>query len=389
MQITGRRIHLAGSANPRTDESLIRYGHELIDWFVSTLAGRGATFLTGIGREPRMRQDDPSSPSILFDWTVLESIHASIQQGRAQAVGPWGPLVISMATAKTQEQIPDDRRNLWEELIAVGAMDLRYEEHGWTSGAVRRSQQARLGDILVALGGGEGVEHLAQLYAEAGKPMIMFDLALGASTEDGSGGATRLAGRALAHPEQFARFRDPAVAATLLTGTSTRKGQRPVLDVVNGVVELIENLMPPTAFCVRLLNPNIEEYSAVEEFFSNVVNPVVREIGFEPIVVDRGVNEYAWMNEAIFDSLHHSAIAIVDLTGLRNNCFMELGYALGRAQRVLVTVKAGTHPPFDAQMIEYHSWSESGTVESRRDAWREHWRRNINRPPIVKPRGVL
>lgn len=389
MQISGRRIHFAGSANPETEESRIRYGHDLIDRLVSTLAARGATFLTGIGREPHARPGAPASPPIVFDWTALAAADTSRQQGAAQAVGPGGPLVITMATAKTEEQIPDNRQNLWEELISSGAMELHYVESGWTSGAVRRFHQARLGDILVALGGGEGVEHLAQLYAEAGKPMILLDLALGASTDEGSGGAARLAGKALAHPEQFARFRDPSTAATLLRGISTRQGQRPVEEVVAGVVALMEALIPPTAFYVRLLNPEIEGFSAVEGFFSDVVDPVVREFGYEPVVADRGVNEYAWMNDAIFDSLHHSAIVIADLTGLRANCFMELGYALGSAQRVLVTAKAGTRLPFDAQMIEFHAWLDTTPIERRREAWREHWRRNINRPPMVKLRGVL
>jgi hypothetical protein len=39
-------------------------------------------------------------------------------------------------------------------------------------------------------------------------------------------------------------------------------------------------------------------------------------------------NEYAFMNVAILESVHFSTVAIVDVTGERPNCFIELGYAL-------------------------------------------------------------
>lgn len=267
--------------------------------------------------------------------------------------------------------------------------DMQFVESGWASGAVRRASQARLGDILVGLGGGEGVEHLAQLYCEAGKPVIMLDLDLGSSTNDGSGGARRLAAKALAHPNQFVHLRSQNAAGALIADLATRHGTRPIKDVIRAVKNLIEALMPPTAFCVRLLNPKVRGYAAVDRYFGRVVDPVLRENGYEPHIVDRGPNEYAWMNLAIFDSLHYSALVVADLTGLRNNCFLELGYALGRAQRVLITAKSGTRTPFDVQTIEQHRWMERKDVEYGQEEFRAFWRRNVNRPPIVMPRSVL
>jgi len=389
VQISGRRIHVAGSANSATDSALVMYAHELINRLVRSLAARGASFVVGIGKDPLTRPDDPSSPPLVFDWTALAAAYACIQEGAAPAVGKQGRLVATVATGKTESQIPIHRQPMWEGVRAAGAVDLQFVEPGWTSGAVRRTRLARLGDILLALGGGEGVEHLAQLYAESGKPMIMLDLELGASTEDGSGGASRLAAKALAHPEQFVRLRHSSRGGALLANLATRQGTRPVDEVVQGVVDLIEALVPPTVFYVRLLNPKVSGSAAVDRFFAEVVDPVVRGFGYEPVVMGRDAHEYAWMNVAIFDSLHYSAVAVVDLTGLRNNCFMELGYALGRAQRVLVTAKSGTRPPFDAQMIEHHPWAQSKEVEKGREAFRAFWRRNINRPPIVKARSVL
>ena len=75
----------------------------------------------------------------------------------------------------------------------------------------------------------------------------------------------------------------------------------------------------------------------MEAFFRNTVDPFVTDLGYAPCQMGVGKNDFAWMNQAIFDTLHHSAVVLVDLTGIRPNCFMELGYALGNNQRVIVT----------------------------------------------------
>ena len=94
-------------------------------------------------------------------------------------------------------------------------------------------------------------------------------------------------------------------------------------------------------------------------------------------------SEYAFMNVAIFESLHFSSLAIVDVTGERPNCFIELGYALS-GNRVLVTAEEGTKLPFDQEMIPCHFWKPGATVDDRKRALVEFWEKNINRPPIVK-----
>ena len=239
------------------------------------------------------------------------------------------------------------------------------------------------------MSGGQGVEHLAELYALSGKPVIPLDLDLGSSANDGSGGATRLAQKALEHPERFVRLADPGAAAGLLTRVSTRGGREDISEVVTAISDLIRALAPPSAFYVRLLNDSYEDYDSVERFFRGVVDPAVDQLGYRPIEMGRNSNEYAWINEAIFDSLHHSAVAIVDLTGLRNNCLMEYGYALGRAQRVILTARKGTLLPFDTQAIDCHMWEDDVEDTERIAQFQEYWRRNIDRPPLVKPRELL
>lgn len=389
MRTVGRRIHIAGSADAATADALLGYAHALVATLVRALAGARATFLVGVGREPRARPDDPNSPALIFDWTALAAANDALHTGAAQAVGPQGRLIMIMATEKTDQQIPDERRPLWDDLMAAGAVRLEYPEPGWTSGAIRRIRQSQMGDLLIALSGGEGVEHLARLYMQAGKPVIPLDLAIGGSTEPGTGAAARLAAIARAHPERFVRVADPQAATALISRTSTRQGQAPIDEVVAAVTALIAALEPPTAFYVRLLNPDAVEYPDVEDFFRRVVDPAIDRLGYRRIEMGRDAVGYAWMNEAIFDSLHHSAVVVADLTALRPNCFMEYGYALGRGLPVIVTAKKGTHLPFDTSAVDCHLWGDDADDDRRIAAFLDHWRRIIDRPPLVKPRGVL
>lgn len=67
MQITGRRILIAGSADLQCDERKLLYAHELVALLTAELAGRGAIFLVPFGKEPLL-QDRVDGPSIVFDW---------------------------------------------------------------------------------------------------------------------------------------------------------------------------------------------------------------------------------------------------------------------------------------------------------------------------------
>ena len=63
----------------------------------------------------------------------------------------------------------------------------------------------------------------------------------------------------------------------------------------------------------------------------------MEEIGLSVVDLGHDRQERAWMNAEIFEQLHHAELAFVDLTGSRPNCYIELGYALGRGHRVIIT----------------------------------------------------
>jgi hypothetical protein len=387
MKLHGRRILIAGSADPETPEKNLQYAHALVSELAGALAESGANFVAAFGTEPRLkgRQD---GPSIIFDWTVADSIQAAIANGHAHPSGTSGKLIATIATEKSFAKIPEHRRELYNNLRSSGAVSMGFLDPGWGSGAVRRQRQAQLGDILIAISGGEGVEHLAQEFAGLGKQVIPLDLELGASCRDGSGGGAKLFREALSEPSLFFRVNFGQSGAELLDRSRTNDLNVLPADATAAILHLLAELAAPRAFYVRVLNKDLPDYERIEDFFRTIVDPLVEELGFQVIQMGLGVNEYAWMNQAIFDSLHHSQVAVVDLTGLRPNCFMELGYALGRTQRVILTAQKGTSLPFDPSCLETYFWDSSTKLEQRRKEFREHWTRNFDMPPIVRPRRM-
>lgn len=385
MNLQGRRIHIAGSADPEGDETKLAYAHTLISELVDAIAAEGALFVIPFGQEPHLKDRD-DGPAIIFDWTLAEAVHRALVNGVTRSSGPNGRLVGSLATSKTDSQIPAHRRPIFDDLRDRGAILLEFQAPGWTAGASRRQRLAQMGDVLIAISGGEGVEHLAIEYSAKGKPVIPLDLQLGASSRDGSGGASRLFGRALSDPADFFRVEDPQSTSDLLDRTRTRDATVPTNQVVAAIVTLLHALKAPEVFYVRMLNDALPEYASVEKFFRGTVDSLVSELGYKPLQMGRGKNEFAWMNQAIFDSLHHSSLVLVDLTGVRPNCFMELGYALGNRQRVIVTARDDTKIPFDAFAVEAFQWKEVEDPKVQIDRFRTHWERNISIPALVRPK---
>lgn len=384
MKLQGRRIHIAGSAAIDADETLLNYAHLVVKELSAALVREGSNFVIPFGKEPRLKSRT-DGPSIVFDWSVAEVLRDALNDGAATASGANGRLIATVSTSKSAEHIPDDRRKVYDDLRNRKAIELRFLAPGWTAGALHRKALAELGDVLVAVSGGQGVEQLAIEYSARGKPVIPLELQLGASSNDGSGGAARLFNRALEDHKPFFRVTDGSAGTDLLDRTCTRDGATDVRIVVSALINLLGALTSPRAFYVRMLNAKLPEFTAVEKFFRNCVDEVITTLGYDPFEMGKGDNDFAWMNEAIFQSLHHSSVVVVDITGLRPNCFVELGYALGNGQRVILTAMEGTKFPFDIFAVEGFLWKEDEPREAQIERFRTHWERNIDMPKLVRP----
>lgn len=379
----GRRIHISGSIadDPAiaTPES-VAGARQLVRGLVRALIKLGANFVVPVDAEPK-RGDGHDR---CFDWLVWQTIRESLALRPANVPGP---LAVAVQHHKSEEQIPAEHVALWDEMRASPLVRIENAAQ-WNMNSKRMEAQAGYGDVLVTLGGTEGVLYLANLYHAAGKPVVPLDLPITGEHEGSrklyafgtaSGNTWRLfqiADGGNAH-EWINRIRFPA--------------RRTVDERVSTLVDLLEALERPTAFAVRLLAEDHEEFAAVQTFFDTVVQPVIEnEFGYRLVVIDgRQAYEHARIDQEIFAKLHRSSVVVADMTGSRPNCFLELGYALGRCLPTIVTARAGSTTPFDITTLAGLHWKTDGTAEDRRRAFREHWNAVRNRPPLVNVEGLI
>src|SRR5258706_8906351 len=196
---------------------------------------------------------------------------------------------------------------MWDGLRNSSAVRIDNAAH-WNMNSKRMEMQARSGDILITIGGGEGVHFLANLYHDAGKPVVPLMFKVCAPHT----GSLRLFEFGLASSQTTRLFRtdgplDPQGWINRLNFGRSDNRKR-----VATVIELLESLRRPAAFGVRLLDPSNSEYAAVQDFFDVVVKPVVEdEYGFKLVVVDgKQPYEYNRVDQEIFEKLHRSGIVV-------------------------------------------------------------------------------
>lgn len=380
----GRRIHISGSVADDTSIAStddVRGAQELVATLVKELLKRGANFVVPVDAAP-LREVD--GLPICFDWLVWKTIKDNLTLRPPEVPGP---LAVAVQHHKTEDQIPEEFVDLWDTLRASPLIKIESAAH-WNMNGKRMEMQARFGDVLVALGGTEGVLYLANLYHDAGKPVVPLNLALCPETT----GARRIynLGLASAQSRKLFQIADDGDAHDWINRIRFPRRQS-IADRVSVLVKLLESLERPRAFAVRLLNSDHPDYNDVQTFFDTVVQPVIEdELGYRLIVIDgRQTFEHSRIDQEIFAKLHRSSVVLADLTGERPNCFLELGYALGRGIPTMVMARKGTSLPFDITTFSGLPWKTDGSAEDRRRAFREHWQSIRNRPPLVPAEPLI
>jgi hypothetical protein len=379
----GRRIHISGSVSldPGVASTAdVMQARELLRGLVRELVAKGATFVLPVDSEKKRPGDDVP---VCFDWLAWETISNSLTRRPADAPNP---LVIAVQHHKTEGQIPAEFQKLWDDLRSSDLIQIENVSH-WNMNSKRMEAQARCGDILLTVGGSEGVLFLANLYHDAGKPFVPLNCEVTAADQ----GSRRLFSLGLSSAQAPRLFRTVAQTAHNWMNRINFTARTSVADQVQGIMALLENLEPPPAFVVRLLNPEHADYVEVHAFFDVVVRPVIEgELGYRMVVVDGHQKyEHARIDHEIFAKLHRSRVVLADITGMRPNCFLELGYAFGRSIPTMLMVKEGASHPFDIHTFAGLHWKTTGTVEERRRAFREHWAAIQGRPPLVATEPLI
>jgi hypothetical protein len=383
----GRRVLISGSSSPHTRHDIINAAHSLVSALAAGIIENGGGLVTGVGREPRAPDSRPGSPALTFDWTALETALSALGRGASRWPFDVGRPLVVVLSEKAESEIPADRKQLWNELLKSSFVDLKSIQPGARSGAMVRELQARYANILVTLGGGTGVEHLADRFISLRRPVIPLDLPLGASRGDGTGGSESLARLARASPGKFFRLdrSHRGNSGAYLTSTSARHNTNNPVQMAKGLISILLGLERPKAFYVRLMDRQDPAFPKVDEFFRRVVDPVTQKMGFQRVEIGTDEARCAFINVEIFESLHFSDMAVVDITGHRPNCFIELGYSLGRGVRTIVTAQRGTPLPFDQQAIPCYFWDHSTPRDRTENELSEFLSNYLNRPQVVQP----
>lgn len=376
--LLGRRMHIAGSIDKNltiANSQDVKNARDFVSGLVKDLIKRGATFVVPVDAE-NLRPED--NLPICFDWLVWQAIMENIVHRPKDSPLP---VAIAVQHHKTEEQIPTEFHELWDNLRNSDFVKIENAAH-WNMASKRMEAQARWGDILIAIGGGEGILFLANLYHEAGKPIIPLDFPI--CTE--GVGSRRLFNFGLTSSLTQRLFR--TTGATDSHGWINRihfPSRQQTSERIPVLIDLLETLEKPKAFAVRLLNPKHPDFIDVDNFFENVVKPVLSiEMGYELVVIDgERPFENASVVQEIFTNIHKSSIVIADITGMRPNCFIELGYALGRNIPTMLTAKEGTDHPFDVSVFSGHHWNAAEKTTDRLEKFRIHWNAIKNRAPLV------
>lgn len=383
MALNGRFIQISGSAHKDVNRGLLSKCHAVVRALTRGILKSGGGVVIGIGDDPRLQPDDADS-ALLFDWTVLDEV-ASYADAAAAMGGRRGPYAKVVSSTKSIDKAHEVRPGVLPHLLKEEAIDLNPVESNWSAAAYIRQRQAEAGHGLVILGGGEGVEHAASLYVERGRVVVPLDADLGAFFNDGNGGASKLYAYALSRPERMVLDRKEDYRRRLQLASVVR--HEPV-EVAQEVVGLLDGFAVPYAFGVRLLNPALPDFQHVERYFSGVLKPCLKQLGFQLQVMGLEASKGAYINQEIFERLHYAEVVIADLTADRLNNYLEAGYGLGRQTPVIFTAREGTKLPFDTTTLPVCFWSESRTDADLQREFSEFWAKNVGRPSVVRRREL-
>lgn len=380
-----RVIQIAGSCSRDTNIETINFSHELVQSLVQNLLESGINIVSTVGNEEKLNPDDPTSSPIIFYWDILEvAYNYAKSKSFSEDVNN---IVKVISSEKLEEDIPEDRKELWREIISKGVVSLTRIKTGWNSGAIKRQKQETISDALLILGGGAGVEHSAHLHVSHGKPVLPLDIPLGSSCNDGIGGASYYSRLAIVEPKKFI-LNAKVDTASKLANLEYKNWSSSPESYANAILEFLENIIEPQVFYIRLLDEVAEEYHLVESYFRDVVDVVVKT-DFRIKEIGRSETTEAFLNVEIFKEINNSSVIIADLTGLRLNCFMEMGFAFGLNKKVLVTAKKGTTLPFDTHAIPCHFWDPLVSVDKQQESFIDFWVKSINRPLLVSSSEIV
>lgn len=372
------RLHIAGSASSSCDAELLSKAHAFVAALSCEIVKSGSGIVTGFGEEPI----GDHGIACTFDWTVIDSVVNEVgskdnwPHERKQRF-------ITVGSQAALERIPEGRKGVWDTFKVRTDAKIVLSPPGWRMAGIIREQQLEYGDVLLVIGGGAGVEHLARMYLDSGKPVIPISVDMSSFHGDGTGGSSRLHSIALSEPQSFFQLRDGVGSGSGRLLDVRLTAETDPEELAAAISILIGDLRNPKAFYVRLMDPRVSEFEDVERFFREVVDPVMVANDLTPDEVGDRTPDVAFIDQDIFTSIKNAGVIFADLTSVRPNCMMELGFALGQEKKVIISAMFGTVLPFDPAHLPTHFWDWSSSVASNKEALATHFNTFIDSPPVI------
>ena len=370
-------VQIAGSISKDTNINLVRFSHTVVKHLTYSLLENGYVVMTTVGREDTIINSQPNSTSQVFYWDILETTYNYANSFPKASKN----LAIVVSSEKLESEIPVNRKLMWKELLDRHIIRVIRIKPGWNAGAYKRQIQERYSDGLITLGGGEGTEHLVSIYSSNGKMVISLDIPLGSPFKDGIGASPLISRFEVSNPADFIPVITDETTDDLINLSYSRWLDEPE-SYGKKICSLVSKYLKLKVFYVRLMDEEAAELQSVERFFGEVVEVVVKHLGLTGIEIDRKMLLEPFLNIEIFKEIRHSSYLIVDLTGLRPNCFMELGFSLGLGKTVFLTAMSGTHLPFDTNQIPCYFWNPDKLTSDTQASFVSFLKRNVNRRSI-------
>ena len=102
----------------------------------------------------------------------------------------------------------------------------------------------------------------------------------------------------------------------------------------------------------------------VQALFVSVIDPAIRDAGFEPLRID-GKEHNNKIDDEIVASIRSARFVVADYTGERGGVYYEAGFAHGLGLPVVFMAKEGTPIHFDTRQYNTIFWKEEDFEDAR------------------------
>ncbi len=384
-RISGNRILIAGSVDDNIELSTLEKLHVIVKLLIQKTIENGGGLVLTVGNNP-MHKLDHQLP-LIFDWTIVDAlVNFTGVQNTSWSKEKGAPFII-VVYPNWEEKVPTDKKDILNQLLGLESIQLIKIHKGIGVGGVLREIESDYGDILITIGGERGVNHLEELFRKKGKPVIPLNAPTLSQWRNAS---EILYDEAMEYPERFFELKSPYQSTAFLQGLSLKSNPDDLTSVnyVEKLISFINCLENPVVFYVRLLDSHNNEHQNVEWFFRTIVDPVIESKNFTRFEASTDGSSIPLLNVEIFNKIKYCSILIADLTGLRQNCFLELGIALGLGKKCIITAKEGTSLTFDTHAFPCFFWKK-GQVKTLREIFGEFFKKSEKRIPLMKGITIL